>query len=104
METPSMTSETLLQAADQAIYHHTGRYLTDLQKAILRGSLQGERYRETSIGLQKSEETLKNEASRLWRSLSNALGEKVTKSNFREAIHRHHQRTGRRDSQSLDAS
>jgi predicted 2-oxoglutarate/Fe(II)-dependent dioxygenase YbiX len=99
-----MNIEALLQAADQAAYGHTGRYLTDLQKAILRGSLQGEKYRDTSRDIQKSEETLKNEASKLWRLLSAALGEKVTKTNFREAIHRQYQRTGNRDSQSWDVS
>jgi predicted DNA-binding protein (UPF0278 family) len=99
-----MNIEALLQAADQAAYGHTGRYLTDTQKAILRGSLQGERYRDTSIGIQKSEETLKNEASRLWRLLSEALGEKVTKANFREAIYRQFQRTGLLDSQPSDVS
>jgi hypothetical protein len=97
-----MNIETLLQVADQAAYGHTGRYLTDTQKAILRGSLQGERYRDTSIGIQKSEETLKNEASRLWRLLSEALGEKVTKANFREAIYRQFQRAGLMDSQPSD--
>ncbi len=81
--------EDLLQVAERALYRDRGHYLTDLQKSILQGTLQGELYRDTSLSVYKSEATLRNEGAKLWQWLSRALGEKVTKCNVKAALSRH---------------
>jgi len=72
-----MTPEEALNVADEAVYAHTGKHLTDIQRMILQESLANRGY-EDMEGYQTQH--IKNEGSKLWRLLSKALGEKVTKS------------------------
>jgi hypothetical protein len=78
-----MTPEEALNVADEAVYAHTGKHLTDIQRMILQESLANRGY-EDMEGYQTQH--IKNEGSKLWRLLSKALGEKVTKTSFQTAL------------------
>ncbi|MDY7024605.1 MAG: ATPase, partial [Cyanobacteriota bacterium] len=83
-----MDIEDILTLADQQIFHHTGKHLDDLQKAILLGTLQGEKYAKIAEECQCTEGYVKDVASQLWKVLSEALGEEIKKSNFRSTLER----------------
>lgn len=75
-----MTPEEALSVADQVLYVHTNRHLTDIQRLILLETLAGKRY-EQMQGY--ATQHIKNEGKELWEELSKALGEKVSKTSFR---------------------
>jgi hypothetical protein len=76
-------------AADTAIFDKQGRHLTDIQKLVLKGSWQGYTYEEIAGREGYSDKYLKRDVGpRLWKVLSEALGEKVSKKNFRTALER----------------
>jgi hypothetical protein len=78
-----MTPEEALKIADNALIAYVGNPLTDIQRMILSESLVGKGY-----GSMDGYETqhIKNEGSKLWRLLSNALEEKVSKTSFKGAL------------------
>jgi chloramphenicol 3-O-phosphotransferase len=78
-----MTPEEALQIADEVVFAHIGKPLTDLQRMILRESLADKGYEEME-GYETQH--IKNEGSNLWKLLSAALGEKVSKTSFRGAL------------------
>jgi tetratricopeptide (TPR) repeat protein len=75
-----MTPEEAIQVADEVLLAHAGNPLTDIQRLILRESLAGKGY-ERMEGY--APQHLKNEGKKLWDLLSEALGEKVSKTSFR---------------------
>jgi hypothetical protein len=75
-----MTPEDALKVADEVLLPHTGHSLSDIQRIILRESWVGKGY-EQMIGYDAQH--FKNEGSNLWKLLSKALGEKVSKKNFK---------------------
>ena len=80
-----MTPEEALKIADNALIAHIGNPLTDIQRMILSESLVGKGY-ESMVGYETQH--IKNEGSKLWRLLSNVLGEKVSKTSFKGALER----------------
>lgn len=78
-----MTPEDALKAADEALIASIGKPLTDIQSLILRESLLGKTY-EKMQGYDAQH--IKNEGSNLWKLLSKALGERVSKTSFRGAL------------------
>ncbi|WP_250121592.1 NB-ARC domain-containing protein [Chroococcidiopsis sp. CCMEE 29] len=77
------------QVADTAVFAKKGIHLTDIQKIILKGAWQGYTYEEIADIEGYSDKYLKRDVGpRLWKILSEALGEKVSKKNFRTAIQR----------------
>lgn len=77
------------ESADQVISKHTGKYLRDLEMKVLQGSWEGKTYDEIATLYGYSAEYLnKDVGNKLWNKLSEALGEKVTKRNFKEALRR----------------
>lgn len=80
-----MTTDEALEVADQALLLKTGKHLTDLQRAILQGSLENKKYHEIEG---YDVQHIKNEGSKLWVLLSEVLGEKVSKNNFQAALKR----------------
>lgn len=78
-----MTPDDALKIADQVLLASTGQHLTDVQRLILQESLAGKKY-EAMEGY--SSQHIKNEGKALWNLLSGALGEKVSKTNFRGAL------------------
>ena len=77
---------TALEYADQLLYERTGRHLSDLQSCIIQQSWQGQTYRQVAAIAGYSEGHIKDVASQLWRLLSEALGERITKGNLRSRL------------------
>ncbi|MCU0546670.1 MAG: NB-ARC domain-containing protein [Oscillatoriaceae cyanobacterium Prado104] len=66
---------------DEKILAKTGKHLDSLQKSILEGVWQHQDYEEIAENNQRSYDHVKKEAWKLWKLLSDALGEDVKKSN-----------------------
>jgi hypothetical protein len=68
---------------------HTGKYLSDIEIEVLRGSWEGKSYEEIAEQLFRSVSYINKDVGyRLWKKLSDALGEEVTKKSFRQALQR----------------
>jgi hypothetical protein len=78
-----MPPEEAIQVADEALLAHAGNTLTDVQRMILCESLAGKGY-ESMEGY--APQHIKNEGKKLWDLLSDALGEKVSKTSFKGAL------------------
>jgi len=74
--------------ADEMVFAKTGQHLDNLQEAILRGTMQGEKYTKIAEEIHCNESYVRQVGSQLWQILSEELGEDVNKTNFRSAIHR----------------
>ncbi|HEY9866707.1 MAG TPA: NB-ARC domain-containing protein [Candidatus Obscuribacterales bacterium] len=83
-----MDVQEVLRLADHLVFTKTGKRLDDLQEAILRGSLENEKYSKVADTFHCSEGHVKDIASDLWKILSDALGEEVRKSNFCSTLKR----------------
>jgi hypothetical protein len=75
------------ESAARVVSKNTGKYLSDIEMKVLQGSWQGKTYDEIAKIYGYSAEYLnKDVGNKLWNKLSEALGEKVTKKNFKEAL------------------
>ena len=81
-----MGIDTAIEYADQVLYERTGRHLSDLQSCIIQQSWQGRTYSQVATIAGYSEGHIKDVASQLWRLLSEALGERITKGNLRSRL------------------
>ncbi|MCP6760160.1 MAG: AAA-like domain-containing protein [Fischerella sp. CENA71] len=78
-----------IKVANQVVNLKFYRKLTDIEIIILKGAWQREEYDEIATKHQYATTYISQDiAPKLWRSLSDALGEKVKKSNFKEALKR----------------
>ncbi|MGB3494709.1 MAG: NB-ARC domain-containing protein [Elainellaceae cyanobacterium] len=84
-----MSPEEILTIANDVVFAHTNQHLTDLQRLLMMTVTRGKKYREIEG---YNVQHLKNEAAALWKLLSLALGEKVTKSNVLSTLERYRQR------------
>jgi DNA-binding transcriptional ArsR family regulator len=78
-----MDIEEVLQIANHLTFTTTGQQLDSLQKAILRGAWDNQKYREIAQRNHRSEKYIKEVGFKLWKLLSVALEEDVSKLNFR---------------------
>jgi len=78
----------MLKIADRLIFTKTGKHLDDLQEAVLRGTVQNQKYSKVAEQFNCTEGHVKDIASELWKVLSDVLGETVSKSNFRSTMER----------------
>ncbi|OUL26824.1 NB-ARC domain-containing protein [Nostoc sp. 106C] len=84
-----MNFEEGLEVADEAVFARFGRRLNDLEIAILKGSWSGQTYERIAEINQYSVGYLKRHVGpELWKILTEALGEEVSKLNFRSALQR----------------
>ncbi|MCL1474495.1 NB-ARC domain-containing protein [Argonema antarcticum] len=83
-----MNLKEVLKMADEMVFAKTGQHLDDLQEAILRGTMQGEKYTKIAEEIHCNESYVRQVGSKLWQILSEELGEDIHKSNFRSAIER----------------
>ena len=82
--------ETAIATANQALFHHLGRHLSDVETTILKGAWEGWTYDQIAKGSGYSDSYLRRDVgAKFWRALSEALGETVSKTSFREALSRH---------------
>ncbi|PZO41741.1 MAG: hypothetical protein DCF19_09310 [Pseudanabaena frigida] len=78
--------------ANVALKASRGRGMSDLETTIFEGALEGLKYDEIADKSGYSPEYLsKDVGTKLWKLLSNALGETVSKTNFQAALTRYHQ-------------
>ena len=83
-----MGAEAALDGADALVFTVTGKHLNDLQRTILREVRRRRTYRDIAYGLRYTEGHIKDVASQLWQTLSQALGERVTKGNCWSVLER----------------
>lgn len=83
-----MNFEKALVIADELVSAKTGKHLSKLQKAILEASWEGHTYNEIAYIYGYAESHIKEVGSRLWKILSDVLGEEVRKSNVRYILER----------------
>ena len=76
----------VLTLADELIFAKTGEHIDYLQTAIIEGTLQGRTYPEIAEATHSSEGHTRDIGSKLWKILSEGLGENFTKRNFRSII------------------
>ncbi len=77
------------ESADRIFAQNTGKYLSDIEMKVLQGSWSGKSYDEIAKTYGYSAEYLnKDVGNKLWHKLSKALGERITKKNFKEALRR----------------
>ena len=77
-----LTLENALSLAKKLIQSD----FSDVQTLVLRGAWQGKSYRQIADEAQYDGDYLKQVGSRLWRSLSLALGQEISKQNLRRAL------------------
>ncbi|MBG1267869.1 NB-ARC domain-containing protein, partial [Nostoc sp. WHI] len=84
-----MDFEEAVKVADAAVFANTKRHLKDIEIVILRGAWQGQQYYDISESYGYAAGYLKYDVGpKLWKVLSEALGEKVSKTNFQGALER----------------
>jgi len=83
-----MNLKEVLKMADDIVFTKTGEHLDDLQEAILRGTMQGEKYTQIAEESHCNESYVRQVGSELWQIISEELGEDVNKKNFRSAMQR----------------
>lgn len=83
MYSSSLSVQIGIQTADAALFEATSRHLNTIEVVILEGALQGKRYEEMATESGYSPEYLKNNVGpKLWKLLSEALGEHISKKNL----------------------
>ena len=83
-----MNLKEVLKMADEMVFAKTGQHLDNLQEAILRGTMQGEKYTKIAEEIHCNESYVRQVGSQLWQILSEEFGEDVNKNNFRSAMER----------------
>ena len=83
-------SEQILATTNVAIFEMAGRYLSDVETVIILGAIANCTYEEIALKSGYSVNYVKRDVGpKLWRLLSAALGEKVSKTSFRQALSRY---------------
>ncbi|EDZ94241.1 conserved hypothetical protein [Limnospira maxima CS-328] len=83
-----MEVQQIIEWADRLVLIQTGKHLDDLETAILQGTYQNQKYSEIAAGYNCSEPHAKKVACLLWKTLSQASGEEINKSNLRSTCQR----------------
>ncbi|MEA5470224.1 AAA-like domain-containing protein, partial [Spirulina sp. 06S082] len=82
----------LLQIADRLLCDRTGEHLTDIEAIVLQGSWQKKKYEDIASEANFNPDYIRGTIGQeLWKKLSDALGERVEKRNFRTTLERHWQ-------------
>ncbi len=77
------------QIADIVVFQSTKKHLTDPEVEVLQGAWHGKTYNEIAQNLGFSSNYIQNDiGAKLWRKLTESLGEEITKKNFRQALYR----------------
>lgn len=83
-----MDTQELVNYLDELLYDSTGKHIDSLQVAILKGVLNGEKYKDIAKEYKCSASHAKDEAYKLWRLLSNTLNEDINKYNLKATVDR----------------
>ncbi len=85
-----MKSEQIIPTANAAIFASAGRYLNDVETAIVLGASAGQTYEQIAQSSGYAVSYIKRDVGpKLWKLLSIALTEKVSKKNFQQALERY---------------
>ncbi len=85
--------QSLIFTIDDLIFSHTGKHLDDLQQAILEGVINHQKYSDIAQTHHLSTKYVKDTAGKLWKTLSEVLGEEVSKSNIKSTLQRYYYST-----------
>ncbi|MBL1211439.1 hypothetical protein [Geminocystis sp. GBBB08] len=83
-----MDTQELVNYLDELLYDSTGKHIDSLQVAILKGVLNGEKYKDIAKEYKCSASHAKDEAYKLWRLLSKTLNEDINKYNLKATVDR----------------
>ncbi|NEP42001.1 MAG: serine/threonine protein kinase, partial [Okeania sp. SIO2H7] len=84
-----LTWEKVYEAVNNAVYQKFGEYMKDSEVEVLQGCWEGKTYPKIAdLGNYSSSYIGRNIGPDLWKKLTEALGEKVSKTNCREALKR----------------
>lgn len=84
-----MSWETTKHLANDLVFKCTGKFLSDIEVEVLQGSWEGNNYEYIAEKTRRSSSYINtNVGNSLWKKLSEALGEEVSKKNFRQALKR----------------
>lgn len=88
-----MDFEQAFNVVDAAVFANCGRHLNNVEMLMLKGAWQGQTYEQISEANQYSVSYLaRTVGPQFWQMLSQALGEPVSKTNFKSALqHRWHE-------------
>jgi AAA-like domain len=77
------------EIATQTLFTTTGKYLSDVEEIVLKGAWNNKTYAEIANEHEYSPEYLNNDVGfKLWRKLSNGLGESIKQKNLKEPLRR----------------
>ena len=83
MDNQAIPFNIALKVADAAVFAHAARHLKNIEVAVLRGALQGQKYDQIAEACDYAPEYIKHDVGpKLWQLLSSSLGEKVSKTNL----------------------
>ncbi len=78
-----------LKIADNLVFASRNKHLNDLERSIIEGVCQGKKYSQIAQDNYCEQSHVNDVAANLWKSVSDAVGEQVKKTNFRSTIERH---------------
>ena len=81
-----MDADEALEFVDHLVYAKTGKHLNDSERVVFLGSWEGKTYKE--IDPWRAENFENSVAYRLWKKLTETLGEKVNKKGLQGAVKR----------------
>ncbi len=81
---------SLITTVDNLIFSYTGENLDDVQSEILEGVINHQKYTEIAKSHHRSEKYVKDVAGKLWKTLSEILGEEVNKANLKSSLRRYY--------------
>jgi len=96
-----MNIPKVLEFIDDVVYTKTGKHLNDLQRAIVEGTLQQQRYSDIGEANGFSEGHVKDVGYELLQLLSEILGEDVNKGNLKSVIQRNFNYDNKKDSNNI---
>ncbi|MEQ8463922.1 SAV_2336 N-terminal domain-related protein [Coleofasciculus sp. E1-EBD-02] len=78
--------QNAVKTAEEAVFAMTGRSFNDIQKGILRGALKNKTYEEIAVSGLYSSVYVKSIGAKLWKLLTEALNQKVSKTNLNAVL------------------
>jgi hypothetical protein len=79
----------VLKIADDLMFDSTSKYLDDFQRSIVQGVWDGKTYKDIADDTDRTEGHVRDSAANLWQDISEAVGEKVRKSNFKSIVEKY---------------
>ncbi|WP_414578826.1 AAA-like domain-containing protein [Anabaena sp. CCY 9402-a] len=81
--------EEIKKLVDTIVFESTQKYLTDIEVKVLKGSWEGKKYDDIARELNLANTYIQNDVgAKLWKKLTEIIGEPVSKNNFRQALNR----------------